>query len=84
MSERYRATPADYKMIFDDHKVGALILEDLILRFAKSHVTRGGIDAVLQTYSNAGQRELLDFIAKQINRANDVPVNEEPDDVPTQ
>lgn len=80
MSERYRPTPADYKLIFEDHKVGAAILDDLIHIFAKAPVMRGGIDAVLQTYANGGQRRVLDHIANQINRANNVPVNEEGDD----
>lgn len=80
MSERYRPTPADYKLIFEDHKVGAAILDDLILRFMKGPVTRGGIDAVLQTYANGGQQRVLNHIANQINRANNVPVSEEGED----
>lgn len=75
----YRPTPADYKMIFEDHKVGAAILEDMIRRFVKPPVTDGGIDAVLKTYMRMGERNLLDHIAKQINLANNVPAEEEPE-----
>lgn len=79
MTERYKPTPQDYKQIFEDHKVGAAILEDLILIFAKAPVMRGGIDAVLQTYANGGQRRVLDHIANQINRANSLIVIDEDD-----
>lgn len=75
----YRPTPADYKLVFEDHKVGAAILEDLIRLYTKDAVTDGGIDAVLKTYMRMGQRAPLDHIVKQINRANNVPVEEEPE-----
>ena len=80
MTERYRPTPQDYKQIFEDHKVGAAILEELIQRFAKAPVMRGGIDAILQTYAFGGQRRVLDHIANQINRANNVQVTDEGED----
>jgi hypothetical protein len=80
MTERYRPTPQDYAAIFEDHKVGAAILEDLIQKFARDPVMKGGIDAVLQTYANGGARKVLDHICNQINRAHDVPINEEPPD----
>lgn len=79
MTERYRPTPQDYAQIFEDHKVGAAILEDLIQRFAHAPVMRGGIDAVLQTYAHGGARRVLDHICNQINKAHNVPVNEEPE-----
>lgn len=75
----YRPTPADYKLVFEDHKVGAAILEDLIRLFYRDAVTDGGIDAVLKTYKRMGERAPLDHITKQINRANNVPVEEEPE-----
>lgn len=75
----YRPTPADYKLVFEDHKVGAAILEDLLRIFVQDAVTTGGIDAVLKTYMRLGQRSPLDHIVKQINRANNVPVDEEPE-----
>lgn len=69
-------TAADYKAIFEDHRTGARILEDLIKRFARPAVTEGGIDAVLKTFNNAGQRKVIDFIAARINQANGVDDDE--------
>lgn len=83
MSE-YKPTPSDYALIFEDHKVGAAILEQLISRFAKGAVSKGGIDAVLQTYENGGARKVLDFICNQINLAHNVPIDEEPENVQDQ
>lgn len=80
MSDHYRPTPADYRQIFEDHKVGAALLEDLILRFSKSAVTDGGIDAVLNTYHRLGQRSVVDHIVRQINLANSVPVDNPPEE----
>lgn len=71
-------TPEDYKLIFEDHRVGAAIFEDLYRRFAapaKVH-TDGGIDAVLKTYRASAHREVIEFIVKQINRANALPESE--------
>lgn len=66
-----------YRDIFEADRRGAAILEDLISRFGRTKVhTDGGIDAVLKTYKAAAHRELLDFIVMQINRANGV--NDEP------
>lgn len=73
----YQPTPADYKLIFEDHKVGAAILEQLIQIFARPAVVQGGIDAVLQTYHRDGSRRVMEHIAAQINRANGVDVNDE-------
>lgn len=77
----YKPTPQDYALIFEDHKVGAAILDQLITRFAKGAVSKGGIDAVLQTYENGGARKVLDFICNQINLAHNVPIDEGLDDV---
>lgn len=65
-------SPSDYKLIFEDNRVGAAIMEDLVQRFARDQVTAGGIDAVLRTFEHGGMRKVLDFIATQINRANGV------------
>ncbi len=76
----------DYKLIFEDHRVGAAIFEDLYRRFAsnaKVH-TDGGIDAVLKTYRASAHREVIEFIARQINRANGVTdPNEDGNEVTT-
>lgn len=66
-------TPALYKAIFEDDRRGAAILSYLERRYAKPMVTSGGIDAVLETYRRMGQREVIEFIALMINRANGVP-----------
>lgn len=73
----YQPTPQDYKQIFEDHKVGAAILEELTQRFARPAVTTGGIDAVLQTYHRDGMRRVIEFIVNQVNRANGVDLNQE-------
>lgn len=70
MPERGKPTPGDYKLIFEDNRVGSLLLEDLTARFARKAVTTGGIDAVLATYKNAGQWEVINFILGRINEAN--------------
>lgn len=70
-------TPQDYALIFEDHKVGAAILEHLTRVFARPAVVTGGIDAVLETYQRDGQRRVLEYIVSQINRARGVDVNQE-------
>lgn len=65
-------SPQDYADLFEVDKRGQRILEDLIRRFVRPAVSKGGIDAVLQTYERAGQRAPLDYITTMINRANGV------------
>lgn len=76
MRQESRPTEEDYRELFETDKRGARILDDLVLRFVRPAVNKGGIDAVLQTYQRMGARELIDFIANQINRANGVQVDE--------
>jgi hypothetical protein len=76
MAERDRPTAQDYADLFEIDRRGARILEDLILRFVRPPVAKGGIDAVLETYMRLGQRNPLDFVTNQINRANGVTVEE--------
>ncbi|WP_218186985.1 Bbp19 family protein [Pseudomonas sp. NBRC 111125] len=61
-----------FKRVFEQHAEGVIVLEALIRRFAKNAVTTGGIDAILTTYMQAGNREVLDHILNRINRANGV------------
>ena len=61
-----------YRDIFESDRRGAMILDDLITRFSKPAVVKGGIDAVLQTYHREGAREVVQHIVRQINRANGV------------
>lgn len=72
-----KPTPQEYALIFEDHKIGAAILEDLTQIFARPAVVKGGIDAVLETYQRDGQRRVLEYIVSQINRAQGVDVNQE-------
>lgn len=75
--EDTRPGPQEYLELFETDRRGARILEDLIQRFVRPGVSKGGIDAVLQTYERNGQRNVIDFIAIQINRANGVQVTDE-------
>lgn len=59
-----------YHDIFEKDRRGAAIFEDLYKRFAaraKVHC-EGGIDAVLQTYRDAAQREVIEYIVTRVNR----------------
>lgn len=76
-------TPEMFREVFEQHPTGALILEHLINRFTRPAVTEGGIDAVLKTYLRQGQRQPLDYILAQMNRANGVHTEGETDDVQT-
>lgn len=71
-----------FRRVFEQHAEGAIVLEQLIRVFARNAVTVGGIDAVLKTYMQAGNREVLDHILLRINRANgvqDQPDEEQPE-----
>lgn len=65
-------TDAMFKRVFEDHHEGRIVLDVLIQRFAKNACTVGGIDAILTTYKQAGNREVLDHVLLRINRANGV------------
>lgn len=65
--------PELYAQVFEDDNRGKAILEELVLRFSRPAVTKGGIDAVLQTYFNEGQRSVVQFIVNKINQAQGVP-----------
>ena len=66
-----RADAAMYARVFGQGE-GEIILEDLIRRYAVKAKTSGGIDAILQTYHNAGARDVLEFITLKVNQANGV------------
>ena len=61
-----------FKRVFEEHHEGRIVLELLIQRFARNACTVGGIDAILTTYKQAGNREVLDHVVLRINRANGV------------
>lgn len=73
-NDEARARALMYRDIFETDRRGAAIFEDLYRRFAahaKVH-TEGGIDAVLKTYQASAHREVIEYIVRQINRANEV------------
>lgn len=74
-----KATPDDFKRIFEDMPGGAQVLAELVRRFGRSVWVRGGHDGDRETCFRAGQRSVLDFILLQINRADGVD-----DDVETE
>ena len=72
MSDPNRASPADYKAIFDDDRRGQAIFDQLYLKFATKVFVPGGLEGDRQTCYNAGARDVIEFITRQINRANGV------------
>lgn len=67
-----RPTPEDYKAIFEDHRVGAQIFDELIQIFGRVPSPSEGIDRVLDQFEFAGRRRVIEFITAKINRANGV------------
>lgn len=63
-------TPEMYRELFEVNRNGAAILDQLLTIFSKGAATTGGIDAVLKTYKNAGNTEVVQYIVGQINIAN--------------
>ncbi|MCW0370261.1 hypothetical protein [Xanthomonas sacchari] len=61
------ADPQMYRRVFGQGE-GELILEDLVKRYAVKAKTSGGIDAILQTYHNAGARDVVELILSQVER----------------
>jgi hypothetical protein len=64
--------PRVYARLFEEDREGAAVLDELAARFARPAVTKGGIDAVLQTYHNDGARAVIEFIVARVNQANGV------------
>ena len=64
--------PKNYAAIFEDDARGAAILQDLVERFSKPAVTRGGIDAVLATYHRMGEKAVVNFIVDRCNETRGV------------
>lgn len=70
-------TPQEYADLFEVNKTGARILEQLIQRFSHAPNSKG-IDRVLDTQEYMGQQKVLQFIILQINRANGVDDDTDP------
>lgn len=67
-----RATPETYRNAFDLDPNGRRALDHLQLKYAeKSTYVRGGHDAERESCFRAGQVDVISFIFKQINIAND-------------
>lgn len=61
--------PQDYQIIFDS-PAGQLVLEDLVQRFSGRVYVPGGQEGERETCFRSGRREVVEFILRQINRAN--------------
>ena len=72
MSDHKPVSPEQYKLIFEDNRVGAAILEDLLFIHARPAPKAGGIDRVLDMAKAEGRRDVLDFIVNRINQAHGV------------
>lgn len=72
------ASPETYRNVFDLDYNGQRVLAHLTFMYAnKSSYVRGGHDAERESCFRAGQADVLGFIYKQINRANDPDYKEE-------
>lgn len=69
-------TPSDYALIFESHKVGAAVLEELIAKYGGNPYVKGGQEADRQTAFNAGKLEVINFILRRLNQANGVSDDE--------
>ena len=73
-------TPDMYKRVFEDNHEGRAIFEYLAQMFQAKSVTKGGIDAILQTFDNNGSAKVIAFIDRQLDRANGATIDEPQDD----
>ena len=77
----YRPVTAEtYRNLFDIDVNGVRVLEHLTSIFCKSTYVRGGQEAERESCFRAGERSVVEFIIKQINRANDPNYKEEVND----
>lgn len=67
-----QVTAADYKRIFEEMPGGQQVLEELTRRFGRAAYVPGGTEGDRETCYRAGQRSVLDFILREINRADGV------------
>lgn len=77
----YRPVTAEtYRNLFDIDVNGLRVLEHLTSVFCKSTYVRGGQEAERESCFRAGQNSVVEFIIKQINRANDPNYKEQVND----
>lgn len=63
-----------YKAIFEDDKRGETLLLDLQARFVKKPNPKDFTqEGMLRTFVHAHQREVIEYIVRQINEAHGVP-----------
>ncbi|ENF6042981.1 hypothetical protein ABRV10_005080 [Citrobacter amalonaticus] len=72
MKKQVQVTPADFKRIFEEMPGGQQVLEELTRRFGRASYVAGGTEGDRETCYRAGQRSVLDFILREINRADGV------------
>lgn len=66
------ATPSDYQLIFEEHKIGNKVYEDLVSRFARTGSRGEGLDKVINTFEAIGAMKVIEYITLRINQANGV------------
>lgn len=64
--------PEDFKRIFEEMAGGPQVLEELTRRFGRAAYVPGGPEGDRETCYRAGQRSVLDFILREINKADGV------------
>lgn len=75
------ATPETYRNVFDLDVNGQRVLAHLTSMYTnKSSYVRGGHDAERESCFRAGQADVIGYVYKQINRANDPDYKEEVND----
>ncbi|MBC6535411.1 hypothetical protein GW745_19340 [Citrobacter sp. 966a] len=67
-----QVTPDDFKRIFEEMPGGQQVLEELTRRFGRASYVAGGTEGDRETCYRAGQRSVLDFILREINKADGV------------
>jgi len=73
-------TAETYRNLFDLDINGVRVLEHLATTFGKSIYVRGGLEADRESCFRAGQNDVVQFILKQVNRANDPNYKEQVND----
>lgn len=65
-------TPAMYARVFEEHREGVLIFEDLVKRFGLDPWVKGGVEAARETDRRLGMRKVIEHITARINQAHGV------------
>ena len=77
----YRPVTAEtYRNLFDIDVNGQRVLEHLTSIFCKSTYVHGGQEAERESCFRAGSTEVIQFILRQVNRANDPNYKEQVND----